>query len=91
MSAGRVCSAIYKLGMVENVGVAVRIASPSLSVQKLFPLRFSPPVPTSGSEADISGFRCWPMSYRVGSAIFESGIVENLVVAVGIASQTLSV
>ena len=29
-------SAISKSGMVENVGVAVGIASPSVSVQKLF-------------------------------------------------------
>ncbi len=34
--SGRVGSAISKLGMVGNVGVAVEIASPSLSVQKLF-------------------------------------------------------
>jgi len=33
---GRVASAISKLGMVENVGIAVGIASPSVSVQKLF-------------------------------------------------------
>ena len=41
--------------------------------------------------ADIAGFRCRPMSGRVGSAIFESGIVENVGVAVGIASLTLPV
>ncbi len=39
--SGRVGSGISKSGMVENVGVAVAIASPSVSVQKLFPL----PVP----------------------------------------------
>ncbi len=36
-------------GMVENVGVAIGIASPSVSVQKLFPF----PVSTSGFVADI--------------------------------------
>ena len=40
---------IFELGMVENVGVAVGIASLSVSVQKLFPL----PVSTSGFVADI--------------------------------------
>ena len=35
---------IAKSAMVANVGVAVGIASPALSVQKLFPL----PVSTSG-------------------------------------------
>jgi len=39
--SGRVGSVISKSGVVENVGVAVGIASPSVSVQKLFPL----PVP----------------------------------------------
>ena len=36
--SGNVGSAISKSGMVENVRVAVEIASPSLSVPKLFPL-----------------------------------------------------
>ncbi len=39
--SGRVGSVISKSGVVDNVGVAVGIASPSVSVQKLFPL----PVP----------------------------------------------
>jgi len=34
-------SAISKSGMVENVGLASGIASPSFSVQKLFPLLVS--------------------------------------------------
>ncbi len=47
--SGRVGSVISKSGVVDNVGVAVEIASPSVSVQKLFPL----PVSTSGFVADI--------------------------------------
>ncbi len=47
--SGRVGSVISKSGMVENVGLAIEIASPSVSVQKLFPL----PVSTSDFEADI--------------------------------------
>ena len=43
-------SVIFGSGAVENVGVAAGIASPALSVQKLFPL----PVSTSGFVADIS-------------------------------------
>ncbi len=53
--SGRVSSAISKVGMVGNggLGVAVEIASPSVSVQKLFLL----PVFTSGFQADtcVSG------------------------------------
>ena len=43
--SGRVGSVISKSGVVDNVGVAVGIASPSVSFQKLFPLPF--PWPTS--------------------------------------------
>ena len=56
--SGRVGSVISKSGVVENVGVAVEIASPSVCVQKLFQLTVS----TSGYVADIcvSGVgRCW--------------------------------
>jgi hypothetical protein len=42
--SGGVGNNILKTGMVENMGVAVEIALPALSVQKLFPL----PVSTSG-------------------------------------------
>ncbi len=82
-----VSSAIFRSGIVENVGVAVGIASLTLSVRVLFPLLVS----TSGFMAETFGFRCRPMSGCVGSAIFESGIVENVGVAVGIASRILSV
>ncbi len=85
--SGRDGSAIFESGIVENVGVAVGIASLTLSVRVLFPL----PGSSSSSVADISGFRCWPMSGRVDSAISGSGIVENVGAAVGIASLTLSV
>ena len=44
-----VASVIFGLGMVEDVGVTVIIASLSVSVQKLIPL----PVSTSGFVADI--------------------------------------
>ena len=47
--SGSVSSDMSKSDMVENVGVAVGIASKSVSVQKLFPL----PVSTSGFVADI--------------------------------------
>ena len=83
---GRVSSAIFESGNVENVGIAVGIASLTLSAQLLFPL----PVSTSGCVSDISGFRCWTMSGCVGSAISRSGMVENVGVAVGVASPALS-
>ncbi len=42
-TSGHVVSGISESGMVENVGVAAEIASPSLSVQKLFLLPVSSP------------------------------------------------
>ncbi len=39
--SGNVRSDIFKYGMVDNVGIAVGIATPSLDVQKLFPLPVS--------------------------------------------------
>ncbi len=66
-------SVIFGSGIVENVGVAVGIASPTLSIQMLFPL----PVSTSDSVADTSGFRFFPMSGRIGSAISKLVMVEN--------------
>ena len=77
--SGNVGSAIFGSGMVENVGVAVGIASKSVSVQKLFPL------PVCGRHLS---FRCRPMSDNV---IFGSGILENMGVAVGIALKSVSV
>ena len=73
--------------MVENVGVAVGIPSPSVSVQKLVPL----PVSASDSVADIMCSRCRLMSENVGSVIFGLGMVENVGFAVGIASLSVSV
>ncbi len=58
--SGNVGSVIFWSGMVENVGVAIGIALPSIFVQKLFPL----PVSTSGFVVDISVSdvaRCWTM------------------------------
>ncbi len=72
--SGRVGSNISESAVVANVRVAIRIASITLADRVLFPL----PVSTSGLVADIFGFRCWPMSGRHGSAICESGIVENV-------------
>ncbi len=64
--SGRVGSVISKSGMAENVGVAVGFASPSVSVQKLFPL------PVSWPTFEI------PMSGHVASVRSESGVVENM-------------
>jgi len=41
--SNNVSSVIFGSGMVENVGIAIGIASPSVSVQKLFPLPVSLP------------------------------------------------
>ncbi len=68
------------------MGVTVGIASPAVSVQKLFPL----PVSTSGFVVDIyvtDVGRCRTMS----SVIFVSGMVENVGVVVGVVSTSDSV
>ncbi len=64
--SGRVGSAKAKSDMVENVGVAVGIASPSVSVEMLFPLPVSWPTLE------------FPMSGRVGSVRSKSGVVDNV-------------
>ncbi len=78
-----VVSAISESGVVENVGVAAETASKSISVQKLFLL----PVLVAG----IVNFGRRSMSDHVVSAISESGVVENVWAAVGIASPSRSV
>ena len=84
--SGNVGSDISESGMVANVGVAVGIASLSVSVQKLFLLPVSWPTINH-----ILPFRGRPMSGNVGSDISESGVVANVGVAVGTASPCLSV
>ena len=79
--------------MAENVGVAVEIASPSLSVQKLFPL----PVLL----AAILNFGSLSSSTNVGQRRQASGsvirvkskscVVDNVEEAIGIASQSTTV
>ena len=81
--SGHVVSGIPESGMVTNVGVAVEIASKSVSVQKLFPL----PVFASGLWPTFE----FPMLDNVGSVIFWSGMIENVGVAVGIASKSVTV
>ncbi len=72
-TSGHVVCGISESGMVENVGVAAEIASPSVSVQQLFPL----PVSTSGFHFRVCGrhmsFRCRLMWDNVGSVISKSG------------------
>ena len=81
---------IVKSGMVDNVGVAVGIAAPSLAVQKLFPL----PV-FAGRHL---GFWWYTIVYQplstsgsVPSVKSKSGVVENVGVAFEIASKSPSV
>ncbi len=65
---GHVVSDISESGVVANVGLDVEIASPSLSVQKLFLL----PVYVVA----ILRFPCQPMSGHVVSGISESGMAQ---------------
>ena len=80
--SGHVGSVIYELGMAESVGVAASTASKSISVQKLFLL----PV----LMAAILNFGCRPVSDHVLSATSESGVVDNVGVAVETASPSFS-
>jgi hypothetical protein len=84
--SGNVGSDTSELGTVANVGVAIGIASQSVSVQTLFLLPVSWPTINH-----ILPFRGRPMSGNVGDDISESGMVANVVVAVGIASLSVSV
>jgi len=81
-SLGHVVTGISESGVVANVGVDVEIASPSLSVQKLFLF----PV----CVVDILCFPCRPTSGHVVSGISESHMVENVGVAAEIASPSFS-
>jgi len=65
-----VLAGISESGMVEMLGVAAEIASPSLSVQYLFLL----PV----CVVAILRFPCQPTSDHVISGISESGMVDNV-------------
>ncbi len=77
----RVDCVILKLSMVENVGVAVWIASTSLSIQKLayFYIKF---------RGRHFGF---PMSDDVGSLTTETGMVKYVAITAGTASPALPV
>ena len=80
---GHVVSGTSESGVVANVGVDVEIASPFLSVQKLFLL--------PACVVAILRFPCPPTSGHVVSGISESGMVENVGVAAEIASPSLAV
>ena len=81
--SGNVGSDISESGMVANVGAAVEIASPSISVQNLFLIPILVDVILSSG--------CRPMSGHVASAIAESGGVENVGEAAETASKSISV
>jgi hypothetical protein len=74
--------------MVQNVWVAVGIASPSLSAQMLFLLPFSQPTINRALSSDVG--RCLANG-NVGNDIAELGIVANVGEAIGIAPPSLSV
>ena len=81
--SGNVRCDIFKSGMVDNVGIAIGIAAPSLVIQKLFPL--------SVSLAVILNFGSRTMSGNVRSDIFKSGMVDNVGIAAGIVTPSLAV
>ncbi len=81
MSAN-VGSVIFGSGMVENVRVAVGIASPSVSVQKLFPLPVLWPTFEFPMPADVG--QCLQCHIRIGHG-------RKCGVAVGIVSPSVSV
>jgi hypothetical protein len=71
------------LGMVENVGAAAGTPSKYIFVQNLFLL--------PALVAAILNFGCRPVVGHVVSSISESGVVENVGVALGTASPSPSV
>ncbi len=81
--SGHVVSGRIEFGIIENVVLAAEIASPTLFVQKLFPLPIC--------IFDIFRCRCRPTTGHVVSGRFELGMVENVGVAAEIASPSLSV
>ena len=72
--------AISESGMVANVGVAVKMALPSLSV-----------ISSSGLVTPVLNFSSPSTSGIVDNASFKSGKVKNMVLAVKITSAFLSV
>ena len=66
-TSGHVGSGISELGMVENVRIAVELASRSLSVRKIFPL----PVCMSATLR----YRCRSTSGHVGNVMYETAVV----------------
>ncbi len=78
---------VVKSGMVDNVGIAVGIAAPSLAVQKLFPL----PV-FAGRHLEFLWhaivYQRQSTSGNVPSVKSKSGVVENVGVAFEIVSKS---
>ena len=89
-TSGNVRGDIVKLGMVDNVGIAVGIAAPSLAVQTLFPLQFF-----VGRHLDfwwsVMVYQRRSTSCSDPSVKSKSGVVENVGAAFEIASQSISV
>ncbi len=87
--SGNVCSDTFKSGFVENVRTAPGIATPSLAVEKLFPL----PVLLAAilifgslsSSTNVDQRR--RTSCSILSVKSKSGVVENVGAAFGIASK----
>ncbi len=88
--SGNARSDICKSGLVDDVGIAVGIATPSLAIQKLFPLPVSlAAILKFGSlPSSINVDQRLPMSADVLDVKSKSAMVENLEAAVGIASQS---
>ena len=77
-----------KSGMVDNVGIAVGIAAPSVAVQKLFslPVRLSDILTFGSLPSSTNVDQRRRTSGRVLSVKSKSGVVENVGVAVGMMS-----
>ena len=89
-TSGNVRGDIVKSGMVDNVGIAVGIATPSLAVKKLFPLPVSlAAILNFGSLPSSTNVdQCRRTSADVLGVNSKSAIVENLEAAFRIASQS---
>ena len=89
-TSGNVRGDIVMSGMIDNVGIAVGVAAPSLAVQKLFPL---PVFARRHLEFwwSIIVYQRRSTSDSVPSVKSKSGVVKNVGVAFEIASKSPSV
>ena len=90
-TSGNVRGDIVKSGMVDNVGIVIGIAAPSLAVQKLFPLPVFADRHLEFWWPSVIVYQRRSTAVSIHSVKSKSGVVENVGVAFEIASQSFTV